>query len=295
VAEPTQVDEALLRDWPLPEPGSSKDARGTALLVGGSTGVPGAMMLAGEAALRVGAGKLQVATTESVARQLAVALPEALVRRTAEADSGDIAASAADDVVELAEQAATVLLGPGMMRPDDAAALVSEVLPRLKGQRVVVDALASAAVTADRSCLQHLDTTAVLTLNPSEVAVVLDLEEDDVRDDPLSASRRLAADAHAVVVCGGAGKTIVTPEGEAWVSRAGGPGLGISGSGDVQSGIVAGLLARGAEPAQAAVWAAWLHGRAGELLAERVAPIGYLARELPGELPGLVSSLASDR
>src|SRR5690349_10336353 len=128
MAEPVHVDERLLRGWGLPEPGSSKAARGTVLLVGGSARVPGAMYLAGEAALRTGAGKLQVVTTDSVARQLAVALPEALVHRTDEAPSGDIATSATDDVCELADAAAAVLLGPGMMRPEDAEALLCGVL-----------------------------------------------------------------------------------------------------------------------------------------------------------------------
>jgi hydroxyethylthiazole kinase-like uncharacterized protein yjeF len=293
MAEPVLVDEDLLRGWSLPEIGSSKDARGTILVVGGSTGVPGAMYLAGEAALRAGAGKLQVATTDSVARQLAVALPEALVQRADEAESGDIAASAADDVVALADSAQAVLLGPGMMTPEDAQALLARVLPHLDEQRVVVDALGSAAVTADRACLRHLRTTAVLTLNPSEISIVLGLDEQDVRDEPQQAAVKLADEAAAVVLCGGSQKLIASPEGKVWRVETGGPGLGISGSGDVQAGIVAGLLARGAEPDQAAVWGAWLHGRCGDQLAERIGPVGFLARELPRCIPGLLEELAN--
>jgi NAD(P)H-hydrate repair Nnr-like enzyme with NAD(P)H-hydrate dehydratase domain len=75
------------------------------------------------------------------------------------------------------------------------------------------------------------------------------------------------------------------------VVTTGGPGLGVSGSGDVQAGIVTGLLARGAEPAQAAVWGAWLHGRAGEVLADRIGPVGFLARELPATVPGLLAEV----
>jgi hydroxyethylthiazole kinase-like uncharacterized protein yjeF len=292
MADPVHVDEQLLRSWSLPEPGSSKAARGTVLMVGGSARVPGAMYLAGEASLRTGAGKLQVVTTDSVARQLAVALPEALVHRAEESPSGDIATSATDDVCELADAAAAVLLGPGMMRPDDAEALLSGVLPRLGDQHVVVDALGSAAVTADRACLHHLSSTPVLTLNPSEIAIVLGVDEDDVRDDPVSAATRLSADARAVVLCGGAGKVVAAPDGRTWRITTGGPGLGISGSGDVQAGLVAGLLARGAEPEQAAVWGGWLHGHVGDVLAERVGTVGYLARELPGQVPGVLERLA---
>ncbi len=81
------------------------------------------------------------------------------------------------------------------------------------------------------------------------------------------------------------------PAGSTWAVQGGGPGLGVSGSGDVQSGIVAGLLARGATPAQAAVWGGHLHGRAGDALAVSVGEMGFLARELPGCLPGLLAQL----
>jgi len=288
MADPVLVTRDLLAGWPLPEPGSSKHARGTVLLVGGSSSVPGAMQLAGEAALRAGGGKLQVVTTESVAAQMAVSLPEALVAQAPEAPSGDIAADAADRIVELADAAKTVLLGPGMTSPDAADALLSTIVARLAHQAVVVDALGSACLTSDLSRLHHLDSSAVLTLNPTEAAITLGHDEEEVADDPLAAAVLLARETRAAVLLGGSTKYVAEPTGQAWVVDRGGPGLGVSGSGDVQAGIVTGLLARGAEPAQAAVWGAWLHGRAGEVLADRVGPVGFLARELPDTVPGLL-------
>ena len=289
MSEPTPVTEELLDGWPLPEPGSSKKARGTVLMVGGSTSVPGAMVLAGEAALRVGAGKLQVATTRGVAEPMAVTLPEARVQRTDEVESGDISPSAADLVVELAESAAAVLLGPGILRPDRATELLRVIVPRLKEQAVVIDALGSAYVTEDQDCVRHLDRPAVLTVNPTEIAHALHVDEPDVADDPLAATLELARRTAAVVLCGGSDKYVGSPDGSCWRVSRGNPGLGASGSGDVQAGIVTGLLARGATAEQAAVWGGWLHGRCGEVLAERVGPVGYLARELPGVVPGLLA------
>jgi ADP-dependent NAD(P)H-hydrate dehydratase len=291
-AEPADVDAGLLGDWPLPEPGSSKQARGVVLMVGGSAGVPGAMVLAGEASLRAGAGKLQVVTTDSVAGQMAVSIPEALVRRADERDSGDIAPSAADQIVDLAESASAVLLGPGIMTPDDAVDLLGAVVPRLRGQAVVIDALGSAYLTEDVTSLHHLEGPTVLTLNPTEVAYTLGVEADQVSDDPVSASLELAGKARAVVLCGGSQKIVANPEGDTWRITTGNPGLGVSGSGDVQAGIVTGLLARGAEAEQAAVWGAWLHGRCGDVLAESMGPVGYLARELAAAVPRLMAEVA---
>jgi ADP-dependent NAD(P)H-hydrate dehydratase len=254
--------------------------------------VPGAMLLAGEASLRAGGGKLQVATTDSVAAQMAVTIPEALVSRTPELQSGDISPEAAEQVLALAEGASAILLGPGITSPESATRLLREIVPHLRDQHVVIDALGSAYVTEDVECLHHLGTTPVLTVNPTELAFTLGVEEDEVEDDLLGATVDLAAKARAVVLCGSSDKYVANPGGETWVVSAGCPGLGISGSGDVQAGIVTGLLARGAEAEQAAVWGAWLHGTSGEVLAERIGPLGFLARELPGVVPGLLRDLA---
>ncbi|MBW3535778.1 MAG: NAD(P)H-hydrate dehydratase, partial [Gemmatimonadetes bacterium] len=127
-----------------------------------------------------------------------------------------------------------------------------------------------------------LDGRAVLTVNPRELARTAGVSEAEVDDDPQAVAARVAGRSRVVAVCGGTSKHVVTPEGDAWVVEGGGPGLASSGSGDVQSGVLAGLLARGTSPAQAAVWASYVHARCGERLAASIGPVGYLARELPG-------------
>lgn len=292
---PVRVTTGTLRDWPLPEPGSDKEARGRVLVVGGSQQTPGAVLLAGEAALRVGAGKLQVATAGSAAAPLAVALPEAAVLPLPERGDGVIEADAANRVVEAARGASAVLVGPGLLDVDAAVGLGEAFLPRLESS-TVVDALATAFVTAHPRGLAHLAGRCVVNANPTELALILDRDVDEVTADEtaqLAATEEVAVRSGVVVLCGGTRKTVVAPDGRCWLVSAGGTGLGVSGSGDVQAGIVAGLLARGADPAQAAVWGAWLHGTAGDRLAVEVGPVGFLARELPARLPGLLAGLAA--
>lgn len=284
------VTAALLRDWPLPEPGSSKDARGAAVVVGGSRSTPGAVILAGESMLRAGGGKLQVATARSTAGQVSLALPEALVRGFPETDDGDVDETACDDVFEMASGASVTLLGPGLLNPEHAADLLDGVVPRLEGP-VVIDALGSAYVTRRPEGLHHLGGRGVLTLNPDELAHTLGDRVEDVQDDPVRASAELAARAQSVVLCGGPEKLVLTPDGECFRITEGGPGLGTSGSGDVQAGIVTGLLARGADPVQAAVWGAFLHGAAGDRLAQECGHVGFLAREIAGIVPRLLTWL----
>jgi ADP-dependent NAD(P)H-hydrate dehydratase len=288
---PVLVTTGTLRNWPLPGPGSDKNKRGQIVVVGGGRGTPGAVVLAGEAALRCGAGKLQLATAQSAAPLLAVTFPEALVVPLPETPDGRLGSGCVDSVVGAADGADVVLLGPGLMGVDDSVELMSRVVPRLD-TTVVVDALASAYATRHPDGLHHLGGRCVLTVNPTELSRILDRDEDEVSTEPLAAALDAASRLQAVVLCGGTEKAVATPDGSAWLVQAGSPGLGVSGSGDVQSGIVAGLLARGAAPAQAAVWGAYLHGRAGELLAVSVGALGFLAREIPGQLPRLLSELS---
>ncbi|QWZ08665.1 NAD(P)H-hydrate dehydratase [Nocardioides panacis] len=284
------MDADLLRGWALPEPGSSKHSRGTALVVGGSRSTPGAVILAGESVLRAGGGKLQVATAESTAGQVSLALPEALVEGFPESGSGDVDPTACDDVVELAQGTSVTLLGPGLLDPGAAADLLEGIVPRLDAA-VVIDALGSAYVTRNREGLRHVRGRCVLTLNHDELAKTLDLDAEDLGDDPVDAGLELAATTGAVVLYGGSHKLVLTPDADCFRITVGGPGLGVSGSGDVQAGLVTGLLARGAGAVQAAVWAAYLHGAAGDDLAEEVGHVGFLAREIPPAVPGLLSRL----
>lgn len=281
-----EVTHETLREWPLPAPGSEKHRRGVVLVVAGSASTPGSALLSGEAALRAGAGKLKVACAASVAPALGVALPEAGVRGFDEAASGDVTASAADDVRRLAENADAVLAGPGWLDPDDAAAFLSRFVPGLESP-LVLDALASAYVE------RHPDEVAgcILAMNPSELAHALDVPVDDVEHDQATAVTTLSKRTGAVVLCGGESKVVGTPDGSLHLVRPSGPGLAVSGSGDVQAGLVVGLLARGAEADQAAVWGAWLHANAGQRVAARVGPLGFLARELAGEVPGLLRDI----
>jgi len=290
--EPTLVTPEVLRNWKLPEPAGDKNSRGSVLVIGGSTETLGAVLLAAEAAMRAGAGKLQVATVESLAPFAAAALPEALVRGLPENDAGAIGAAAADVVRDLAESAAAVLVGPGMADKEETQAFGERLLPHLTGP-LALDALGLACVTADSACLHHLDGRVVLTPNPTEIAYALHVDEDAIESDPEGSTLELARRARGVVGLGGVTSWIATPDGELWQDESGGAGLGISGSGDVRAGIVGGLLARGADPAQAAVWAAFLHGRAGERLASSVGRLGFLARELPAEIPRALAEVTS--
>ncbi|SOC53507.1 NAD(P)H-hydrate dehydratase [Ornithinimicrobium cerasi] len=287
---PEVVTPHLLRDWPLPDLQADKESRGRVLVVGGSRDTPGAVRLAVEAALRVGAGKVQVVTVRSAATALAVAMPEAMVRGVAEGEDGELTSEAVDVVARLAPECEAVLLGPGMGDPGTARELVAAMLAQIDTS-VVLDALGLAAVTDDDSCLSHLAGRALLTPNVRELALTLGWETEKVVADPREAALRLAARTGVCVSGGGAVTWTAHPDGRSWRGSVGGPGLGTAGSGDVKAGVVAGLLGRGAEPAQAAVWGSHLHGSAGDRLTAELGATGFLARELSQKIPQVLAEL----
>lgn len=287
----TLVSPSLLHGWPLPAPGGDKESRGRVLVVGGTAHTPGAVLLAGEAVLRAGAGKLQIATAAPVAAALAVAVPEALVVPLQTSQDGSLSTKDAGLLLELADGADTVLVGSGFSDVEATLELLRHVVPHLEAP-VVLDGVASSYLGDGGGDVHHLQGGCVLSVNPGELAQTMGAGEGEDSSDPPVWAGRLAAQAEVVVLCGGQTKTVAAPDGRLWRADVGGPGLGVSGSGDVQAGIVAGLLGRGAAPAQAAVWGAHLHGRAGDVLAGRVGTVGFLAREIASVVPSLLDDLS---
>lgn len=286
------VTPALLRAWPLPEPDAEadKDARGAVLVVGGARGTPGAAMLTGLAALRVGAGRLTLAVGESSATAVAVAVPECGTVALAENHHGRLDGSGAgsDELAAELDRAAVVCVGPGLSGPDETRALLAALLPRVpRDASVVLDAFALGALPDLADLAEPLAGRLVLTPNAAEGALLLDGDPRRVVPDPAGAVR-LAERYGAAVTWHG---VLADADGRSWESSTGTSGLATSGSGDVLAGAVAGLLARGATPAQAACWGTHAHGTAGDRLAARVAPQGYLARELLEELPAVLTEL----
>lgn len=287
----------------LPHPGeqADKDGRGRVLVVGGSLEVPGALLLAGTAALRAGAGKLQMATCRSVAPHLGLAVPEALVAGLPETPGGGIAPEAADGLCQRAGRCNAVLIGPGMMDKEAVAALTAKVVNGLEGGEpdttlpgptLIVDAEALIGLDSLREALCRRQERTIITPHAGEMAGLLKVGRESIENDPAAAARRVADEYQVIVVLKGACTCIAEPGGPLWRYEDGNVGLATSGSGDTLAGVIAGLAARGAEPAQAAAWGVFLHGEAGNRLAARRGTLGFLARELLAEIPPIMEEMA---
>ncbi len=290
MSEPTVVTDEMLRDrWPLEPPDQevTKNDRGTVLVVGGARSTPGAVLLAGLAALRVGAGKLTVATCEDYAGSLGVAMPEAGVFGFPTTKGGGLDPRAAKEIGELAEKADAVLFGPGMAEPDNVRALVGDVLTSLDSPpAIVLDAMGATCGVLDLG-VEALGRNCVITPNTSEAGYLLDDTDDDDHD----LARDLVERYGVTVVLNSAA---AAPDADAFSVPKGNPGLATSGSGDVLAGAAAGVAARTSDALTAALWGLALHGSAGDRLAMRVGRVGFLARELLDELPECLRELTTE-
>ncbi|MBA3675827.1 MAG: NAD(P)H-hydrate dehydratase [Sphingosinicella sp.] len=284
------LDAGLLKRFPLPchPDDSDKEDRGRLLVIAGSRELSGAALLSGTSALRVGAGKLQIATAASVAPSLGVAVPEARVIPYAEAKNGCIAPGAIGNLLELAMEADGVVIGSGLEPGAPLDSLIDALLDCGADFPLVLDAAALENLTGRAERLKAWRGGAVILPHAGEMASLLGCDKEEVSADPLAAARLATEKLGVTTVIKGQYSFIVSPDGAAFRFEGGGVGLATSGSGDVLAGIVGGLAARGADPLTAALWGVYLHGEAGRRLSREVGRIGFLARELPGSIPALL-------
>lgn len=287
----TAVTPTLLRSWPLPDTGGSKYGRGQVVVVGGAARTPGAAVLGAIAALRVGAGRLTIALAASVAPHVSVAVPECGVVPLDETSDGHVRGGSVEAAADDLAGADAVLVGPGLDDADEAASLLRH-LPGLVAEDavVVLDAFALGVLVDLPEVAEAFRDRLVLTPNSGELGRLLGRDPaeggEGAEDDAREVARRYGAVVSAMSL-------VAAPDGRTWRSGTGHGGLATSGSGDVLSGAIAGLAARGCDPAQAAVWATQAHATAGDRLSVQVGPMGFLARELLDELPRVFVELSA--
>jgi len=274
------VPASALLDVPRKRTSSTKYSAGSVLVVGGSRGLTGAPMLASLAAFRADAGYVAVAAPESTLPVLETTLLEVVKRPLPEDSAGRLLPRAADAIVEAAEKADAVAIGPGLGRSDGTVELVRLLLERLELPVVLdADALWELAPFARAA-------PTVLTPHSGELARLLGTDAAELDAHRLDAVRRATSRFGSVVLLKGADTLVAAPRQGVLVASYGTPALATAGSGDVLTGIVAAFLAKGMEAQLAAATAAVAHGVAAELLP--VQP-GTVASDL---LPALRLALA---
>jgi NAD(P)H-hydrate epimerase len=285
--------------WPRRAPGSHKGRYGHLLVIAGSQGKSGAAALAATGALRAGVGLVTVATPAPALLAVASARAEAMSEPLAATAAGTIAAEALEPALSLARERDAVALGPGLGRHEATRAFVRAFVRRCPVPLVVdadgLNALAPGAGADAALGTLRREAPTVVTPHPGEAARLLETTTPSLQGRRLEAARALASAAGCVVVLKGQRSVVADPDGRAAVNPTGNPGLATGGTGDVLTGVVGALLARGASAWSAASAAVYLHGLAGDLAARRLGQEGMIAGDVAEALPQAILALGRER
>ncbi|HEY1659169.1 MAG TPA: NAD(P)H-hydrate dehydratase [Candidatus Sulfotelmatobacter sp.] len=264
---------------------SNKGNYGHVLVIGGSLGKAGAAAMAGISALRTGAGLATVATAKSVLTTVAGFHAEIMTEPLYETSGGTIAAGALPQIDELSKGKTVLAIGPGISRNPETSELVRALVSKTRIPTVLdADGLNAFENRADE--LNGKERTLVITPHPGEMARLARMSIPEVQKDRLAVARKFAREHDLIVVLKGHRTLVVRPDGEAWVNTTGNPGMSTGGTGDILTGMVAGMIAQNTKDAFRAVCAAvHLHGLAGDVMRETLGEHSLIATDLLTGLP----------
>ncbi len=282
---------------------SNKGRYGHVLVIGGSLGKAGAAVMAGLAALRAGAGLSTVATAKSVLPTVAAFHPELMTEPLAETAQGTISLQAVGLGLDALLERKTIAIGPGISRNSETAAFVRTIVTR--GDKLLVvdaDGLNAFATGVLRTAwtgegtrpltngaadkLNGRGRTVVVTPHPGEMSRLTGLSIAEIQANRVEVARNFAREHELIVVLKGHRTLVAAPDGAVWVNPTGNPGMATAGTGDILTGMIAGMIAQHPEHAlQATALAVYLHGLAGDLAAASVGENSLVATDLVRFLP----------
>jgi len=257
---------------------------GRVFVVAGSVGLTGAAALCSNAALRSGAGLVTLGIPASLNPAMEVKLTEAMTLPLPETKELSLSLKAEKKILEKAEDSEVVLLGPGLSRQKETAALIRRLILKIK-KDMVLDADALNAMAVEPGLLKKLKARCVITPHEGEMSRLIDKSAGYVKNNRLSVAKKFSRDYNAVVVLKGHGTVVADRDGKAHVNKTGNPGMATAGSGDVLAGVIAGFLAQGLRLFDAARLGVHIHGLAGDLAAKDKGEIGLMAGDILEKVP----------
>ena len=259
---------------------SNKGLYGHVLVVGGSVGKTGAAAMAGFSALRSGAGLVTIAIPRSALGTVAGYYPELMTEPLSETEAGTISGDALEEFKRAEERKTVLAIGPGISRHPDTASFVRTIVANSE-LPLVLDADGLNAFEGQSEKLNGRGRALVITPHPGEMARLAGRSTQEIQRSRLEVARSFAAEHDLIVVLKGDRTIVASPDGEAWVNPTGNPGMATGGTGDILTGIVAGLLAQNPRHEFSSVLAAvYLHGLAGDVAEEKLGEEAMVATDL---------------
>ena len=272
---------------------SHKGTYGHALIIAGSVGKTGAAALASNAALRIGAGLVTLGIPASLNPVMEVKLTEVMTEPLAETDFQTLSTNALPRIQELCEGKKVLALGPGISTHPETRSVVLHII-RNSRIPLVVDADGINALGEKPSVLHEAHCPIVLTPHPGEMARLLGISIQEVQDDRIGVSKKFAQEYGVVLVLKGARTIIAEPNGTIYINSTGNPGMASGGTGDVLTGMIAGLTAQGYTMGEASRLGAFLHGYIADGITEQRGEAGLTATDILDRIPVTFKEVMSD-
>lgn len=283
----TEWVKQILPERPL---NAHKGIFGTALIIAGSVNYPGAAILAGESAYRIGAGLVTMAVPKTIYSGVIGNIPEATWIQLDDLD-GAISSSAIEQIKGALKRPTACLIGPGLGINYCSRDFLNKVL-RLKDlPPLVLDADGLRLAAKIKNWQGAIPAGSILTPHPGEMSYLTSIPVDEIQRDRVGIVEKYAQDWDQILVLKGANTVIADPGGQTKILEAAHPALARAGSGDVLAGIITGLIAQGISPFEAAAGGAWIHARAGAIAAEEKATS---ASVLAGDISDAIGQVISD-
>lgn len=286
----TTVDDVIAMLPPRAADAHKGDA-GRLLVVAGSVGFTGAAAMAAMAAARAGAGLVTLACPATLNSVLEAKCTEVMTAPVADLGTGYFHLASLTRILEMADVADAVVIGPGLGTSKDTAQLIRDLMVHIETP-VLIDADGINAFAAEPQMLAECPAEVILTPHPGELARLTGQSIAEIQADRIATAQETASVLNATVLLKGAGTVTASSTGEAWINTTGNSGMASGGMGDILSGIIGAFVAGGADPVEAAVAGAYVHGAAADITAEVMGPRGYIASDLLHHIPQVFAKLS---
>ena len=262
---------------------------GHVLVLAGSTGKAGAAGLTALGALRAGCGLCTLALPETCQKAFELHPMEVMTVPLPETQSGTLSIKAKEPILKLLEGKSVVAMGPGLTTESETVKLIGEILPFIKCP-LILDADAINALEKHVDWLDDIKSV-VLTPHPKEMSRLTGLSTQEIQKNRISAAIEFAQKKSVILVLKGAPSLIATPDGNVYINPTGNPGMATGGSGDVLTGIIAGLVAQNISPKNASMAGAYIHGYSGDIFSENETQTSLIAGDLLRNLPNALKQV----
>lgn len=276
------------------KPRSHKGDYGHALVLAGSRGMTGAALLASEAALRAGAGRVTLGAPREVYPIAARRILEVMTLPLPQTPKGSLSLAAWKPVRKFLEKCNAAAVGPGLSTHPSTRAFVRTLVLQARTS-LVIDADGINALAGAAPLLKKAWAPPIVTPHEGEFARLSGIGKNRISSNRKGIAKRFSTQYHCILVLKGSRTLVAEPGGKVYENRTGNAGMATAGTGDVLTGMIAGLLAQGFEPFYAACLAVYAHGRAGDLAAQKKGQTSLIASDLLGQLPAVFKRLEKSR